>query len=346
MSTAEMYLAGDIGGTKTSMAMMEGLDGKLGFVREQTFKSDKYSSLESIITEFLDGCSDCPRVRGACFGVAGAIIDGRCQTTNLPWTEMSEEGLALATGAPRVKLLNDLEAMAYGMLFLPPEELVELNPAANPGPVRGHAVVLAAGTGLGEAILSWDGERHRPIASEGGHCSFAPQSELEVELWRYLRRQFHGHVSYERILSGPGFANLFGFLRQTGRYQESPALETELAACSDIGERNGVVSKHGLAGTDQLCQATLDLFASIYGAEAGNLALKCMAMGGVFIGGGIAPKLLKSLQSGTFLEGFLAKGRFASILKTLPVRVATNPKTPILGAGYHIYHAMSAPKNR
>lgn len=341
MSAGKLFLAGDIGGTKTVLALMEaGSDGSLAIRREETFKSDKHSSLEEIVGLFLAGAGKV-ELDGACFGVAGAIIDGRCKTTNLPWPEMSETSLVKVAGTPRVKLLNDLEAMAYGMLFLRDDELVELNPAAVPGPVRGHAAVLAAGTGLGEAILSWNGTRHMPIASEGGHCSFAPQTELEVELWRHLRNQFFGHVSYERILSGPGFADLFAFLRQTGRFTESPELETELAKCSDIGERNGVVSRLGLAGTDGVCKATLETFAAIYGSEAGNLALKCMATGGVFIGGGIAPKILPVLQSGAFLEGFLAKGRFAGLLKTLPVRVATNPKTPILGAGYYILHMVT-----
>ena len=337
MSAGSLFLAGDIGGTKTTLALMEATgNGALAVRREETFKSPEHPSLEEIVRRFLGG--EKVALAGASFGVAGAIIDGRCKTTNLAWTEMSEASLAKAAGAPRVKLLNDLEAMAYGMLFLREDELVELNPAAAPGPVRGHAAVLAAGTGLGEAILSWNGTRHMPTASEGGHCSFAPQTELEVELWRHLRKRFSGHVSYERILSGPGFADLFAFLRETGRFPESPELEAELAKCADMGERNGVVSRLGIAGTDGLCKATLETFASIYGSEAGNLALKCMATGGVFIGGGIAPKILPVLRAGAFLEGFLAKGRFAGLLKTLPVRVATNPKTPILGAGYYILH--------
>lgn len=338
MSLGGLFLAGDIGGTKTTLALMRAKgDGTLAACREETFRSAEHPSLEEIISRFLKG-GETASLGGACFGVAGAIIGGRCKTTNLPWPEMCEAGLAKASGAPRARLLNDLEAMAYGMLFLREDELVDLNPASTRGPVKGHAAVLAAGTGLGEAILSWNGTRHLPIASEGGHCSFAPQTELEVELWRHLRNRFSGHVSYERILSGPGFADLFSFLRESGRFPESPALAAELAACADMAGRNAVVSRLGLAGTDAVCKATLETFASIYGAEAGNLALKCMATGGVFIGGGIAPKILPALQSGAFLEGFLAKGRFAGLLKTLPVRVATNPKTPIIGAGYHILH--------
>jgi glucokinase len=341
MGQGNLFLAGDIGGTKTTLTMMEAdAAGALAIRRTETFTSASESSLESIIAKFLSRGRE-TGIQGACFGVAGAIIDGRCKTTNLPWPEMSEAGLAKAAGVPRVKLLNDLEAMAYGMLFLAPSDFVELNPSVKPGPARGHAAVIAAGTGLGEAILAWDGARHMPIASEGGHCSFAPQTELEVELWRHLRSRFSGHVSYERILSGPGFADLFAFLRQSGRFEENPALESELAACADLGERNALVSRHGLAGTDNVCKATLETFASIYGAEAGNLALKCMATGGVFIGGGIAPKIIGALKSGSFLEGFLAKGRFAGLLKTLQVRVATNPKTPVLGSGYYIFHLVN-----
>ena len=320
-----MILAGDIGGTKTVLALYE-TDGDLKLVRDGTFPSRENASLEEIIGKFFAG-HDKPTLKAGCFGVAGAVIEGKCHTTNLPWN-LDEVELARAIGAPHAKLLNDLEAAAYGMLFLKPDELCQLNPDAKPRK-KGNVAVIAAGTGLGEAMLYWDGKHHQPLASEGGHADFAPQSDDEIELLRWLRRKFGGHVSYERILSGPGFYNVFCFLRETGKYRETDALEAKLAGG---GDPSIPVTQLGLAGADPLCTATVDLFCSIYGAEAGNLALKCVAVGGVFVGGGIAPKMLAGLQKGGFLKGFTDKGRFGHLLKSLEVNVALNPRAPLIGA--------------
>ena len=338
-----MLLAGDIGGTKTVVALLEADTaqagesvGALRTVRQEYYPSQKHASLESILADFLQGSPGSgPTIQAACFGVAGAIHQGTCKTTNLPW-QMTESELAATLNCDprRVKLLNDVEAAAYGMLFLKSEELLDLNPAWEDHG-GGNIAVAAAGTGLGEAILHWDGEKHHPLASEGGHCSFAPQSELEVDLWRHLRAKFNGHVSYERILSGQGFFDLFDFLRQSNHYRGSQALTEGLAAANDTGERNGIITRMGLEQNDPLCLATLGTFLSIYGAEAGNLALKCMASGGVYLAGGIAPKMLAAFKLGTFLEGFMAKGRFSKMLRTARVRLALNQQTGLIGAGYY-----------
>ncbi len=322
-----MILAGDIGGTKTVIALFEEKHGDLSLVADATFPSREHASLEDILARFLHD-RGAVALRAGCFGVAGAVIDGKCKTTNLPW-ELDEQYLARAIKAPRAKLLNDLEAAAYGMLYLRPDELVPLNPRAAPRR-PGNVAVIAAGTGLGEGMLYWDGQRYHPMASEGGHVDFAPRTDQEIELLRYLRNKI-GHVSYERVLSGPGFYNVFCFLRDSGAHPESAALTERLRAG---GDPSAVITQMGLAGEDPLCVATLDLFCTLYGAEAGNLALKCLALGGVFVGGGIGPKMLPALKRGAFLKGFTDKGRFASLLGSLEINVALNPRAPLLGAGH------------
>jgi glucokinase len=322
-----MIVAGDVGGTKTAVALFESDGNTLRPVRSAVYHSAEHGSLEEILSVFLSAGPRVP-LRAGCFGLPGAVIEGKCVTTNLPWT-VEETVLATALAVPRVKLLNDLEATAYGMLFLEPSSLASLNPHAGPRR-RGSVAVLAAGTGLGEAMLCWDGQHYHPIASEGGHVDFAPRSDQEIELLRFLRRE-HAHVSYERVLSGPGFYNLYSFLRDSGAGTPTPALAEALAKAADPA---AVVSQFGLAGTDPLAKASMELFCSLYGGEAGNLALKCVAIGGVFIGGGIAPKILPALQSGAFLEGFLNKGRFRALLETMPVYVSLDPGTGLLGAAH------------
>ncbi len=320
-----MILAGDIGGTKTVLALYNEEDLHVRQLRDATYVSAAYPSLEAIVALFLAEPPARP-LRAATFGVAGAVVNGRCRATNLPWV-MDERDLARALSVPRVKLLNDLEAAAYGMLHLGPSEYAVLNHADDPQR-RGNVAVIAAGTGLGEAILYWDGRDHHPIASEGGHVDFAPRTDQEIELLRYLRAKFGGHVSYERVLSGPGAYNLYQFLRDSGAGDEPAWLAERLRS----GDPSAAIAEAGLAGTVPLCVATLELFTSIYGAAAGNLALKCLAVGGVFIGGGIAPKLLPALRHSRFMDAFADKGRFANLLRNLEVRVALEPRAPLLGA--------------
>lgn len=320
-----MLLAGDVGGTKTILAQYEKSTEGLERVRERLYPSADYASLDDIVADFLSDQS--VPLEAACFGVAGPVIDGVCRTTNLPWV-IDERSLATTTGVSRVKLLNDLQAMALGLLRLGPEEWAELNPDAEP--CTGNRAVLAAGTGLGEAILYWDGMNYHPLATEGGHTDFAPNDALEDGLVVYLREKLGGHVSYERILSGPGITNIYSYLRDSQHLPESPVLAQALAKADDDPAR--VISCYALEHNDPLARETLRLFARIYGAEAGNLVLKCLARGGVLIGGGIAPKILAALTDGEFMEAFCAKGRFTSFMRTIPVRVALNPGTGLLGA--------------
>jgi glucokinase len=295
-------------------------------LREEVHPSAEYGSLEQILGLFL-GQSP-PPLEAGCFGVPGPVLDGESRTTNLPW-HLAEKSLQKATSSREVKLLNDLEAMAYGMLFLSPEQLSFLQGKSPAG--KGNIAVVAAGTGLGEAILYWDGTRYHPIATEGGHTDFAPRTDQEVELLHYLREKVGGRVSCERVLSGPGFTSVYEFLRDRGYYPEPAWLAERLK--TDLP--NAVITEIGLAGQDPLCEATLDLFISLYGAEAGNLALKCLALGGAYIGGGIAPKLLPVLQRGPFLEGFTDKGRFRDLMRSLPVAVCLEPRAPLLGAAHY-----------
>jgi glucokinase len=323
-----MILAGDVGGTKTALALFEASGSQLHCVREATLASTDHHSLEEMLLAFLrDERSSTSLPRVACLGVAGPVIDGKCHITNLGW-QFDEAGLARAVGVSRVKLLNDLEATAYGMLHLLPAERVVLNPGMAR---KGNIAVVAAGTGLGEAMLFWDGAAYHPIASEGGHADFAPRTDQEIELLRYLRRAQVGHVSYERVLSGPGIHNLYQFLRTSRGTAEPAWLSQQISA----GDPSAVIAEVGLARKEETCVAALDLFATLYGAEAGNCALRCLAVGGVFVGGGIAPKLLDVLRSGGFMRGFRDKGRFAELLDKIPVSVSLNPDTALLGAAHY-----------
>ena len=317
-----MILAADVGGTKTAFALYEARGGELAPVGEAALQSREFPAFEAAVARFLAGA---PRgaIEAACFGVAGPVVNGRCVTTNLPWV-LDEAALAAAIPAKRVRLLNDLEATGHGVLALPPSSLVRLQPGAAR---QGNMVLLAAGTGLGEALLIWTGERHLVVASEGGHADFAPRTDLETELLRFLRKEF-GRVSYERVLSGPGLFNIYRFLRDTGDVAEPRWLQGRL----EREDPSAVVSEVALAGGHPLCVQALEMFAAIYGAEAGNLALKALAVGGVFVGGGIAPKISPKLTDGTFVTAFCDKGRFAALMASIPVSLVLEPRAALLGA--------------
>lgn len=322
-----MILAGDIGGTKTTLALSsKDSNGALKLQVEQTFSSTEFLQFEEMLAKFLPADTV---VTSACFGVAGPVIDQHCQPTNLPW-QLDAESLKKTLRTDRVKLLNDLEAMALGMLCLAEKDWVELNPNAKPQ--TGNMAVIAAGTGLGEAILYWDGERHRAIATEGGHCDFSAQSTQQDQLLNYLRKKYNGHVSWERLVSGMGFCNLYDFLLESRFAPACPAVppihDPVLYGC----DRKAMISRLGINGEDPLCAETLRLFVELYGAEAGNLALKSLATGGVFIGGGIGPKIRQAMESGGFMEAFKAKGRFTNLLDTISVKLSLNPRTPLMGA--------------
>jgi glucokinase len=317
-----MILAGDVGGTKTNLAFFESSGGRLVPRAEATFQSRDFASLDELVMRFVT--EQRVRVRHAAFGVAGPVKSGRCETTNLAWI-VDAAVLASKLDIGAVTLLNDLEASAHGIGELAPSDFFDLNPRAAGAP--GNAAVVAAGTGLGEAGLFWDGRRHVPFASEGGHADFAPTSEIEEELLRWLRRRFE-HVSYERILSGPGLVNVHEFLRD----RAGAPLPSWLAEQMKSVGGPAAVSRAALEKTDPICAQALDLFVSIYGAESGNLALKVMAIAGVYLGGGIAPKIVEKLRDGTFLRAFAAKGRMKELLESVPVRVVLNDKAALLGA--------------
>jgi glucokinase len=317
-----MILAGDIGGTNARLAHFEVVQGHVQPVVEETFPSRGSASLDDIVRTFVTKHN--LRVTHACFGIAGPIRHGRSETINLPWVVDAEQ-LAQQLGLATVWLINDLEANAYGVAALAPEDFAILNEGTPDA--AGNAAVIAAGTGLGEAGLYWDGKQHWPFASEGGHASFAPDNALQVELLQYLQQQF-AHVSWERVLSGPGLYNIYTFLRDTQRSLEPAWLTEELRQV----DPPAAIAGAALAGTSDLCVQALDLCVALYGAEAGNLALKVMATGGVFVGGGIAPKIVAKLKEPTFMQAFCAKGRLQAVLEAIPVRVIMNDRTALYGA--------------
>jgi glucokinase len=318
-----MILTGDIGATNTRLAFVANEGGRLSIVHHDTYPSADYHSLEQILQAFIAAQHEAP-ISYACFGVPGPVKNGRCETTNLPWV-VDAHSLAQQLHIDAVTVINDLEATAYGVTLLPSSDLVTLHAGA--ADAVGNAAVIAAGTGLGEAGLFWDGRDYQPFASEGGHTDFAPRDELEIELLRYLITRF-GHVSYERLLSGPGLYNIYQFLRDTGRETEPDWLAEELST----QPAPQVISQAALEGRSALCGHALHLFTSIYGAEAGNLALKVMATGGIFLAGGIAPSILPALQAPAFLTAFFAKGRMRPVLEAIPVRVVCNEQVALFGA--------------
>jgi glucokinase len=318
-----MILAGDIGGTKTVLALVARTpEGGLTSVKEASYPSHDFMTFDAVLDTFMP-----PGIQlsSACFGIAGPVVNQQCQMTNLSWS-LDAAALKAKLGVDKVRLLNDLEAMAIGMLHLPGHELVELNPNATAQ--TGNIAVIAAGTGLGEAILYWDGEKYHPIATEGGHCDFAPQNSQQDRLLAYLRSLFPDHVSCERVLSGIGFSHLYDFLLSDGF---APASLNVPEANGGV-DRNAVISYLGVTGEDPLCAEAIRLFVQLYGAETGNLALKSFAIGGVFIGGGIAPKILPAMQDGGFLQAFCTKGRYFSLLDKVSVKISLNERTPLVGA--------------
>jgi glucokinase len=319
-----MILAGDVGGTNTRLAFFEQRAGKLQNLFEHVYPSHGHASLEDIVAEFL--ASQKFRPDAVAIGVAGPVRDGVCRATNLPWV-VDARLVAKRIGFPSITLLNDLEANAYGIATLAPVDFALLQRGAPDA--RGNCVVVSPGTGLGEAALHWEGARYSPLASEGGHSSFAPTDELQDEMLKYMRAKF-GHVSWERLVCGPGLVNIYEFLRDTKRGEEPAWLAAEMKQ----GDPAPVISRLALAGKSALCEKALDLFVILLGSEAGNMALKVLATGGVYIGGGIAPKILPKLQTPAFLATFTNKGRLREVLESMPVRVILNDGTALRGAAY------------
>ncbi|MGD9765680.1 MAG: glucokinase [Candidatus Binatia bacterium] len=317
-------LAGDIGGTKTNLAIYALAEhGKLAPVREASFPSREYQRFDDVVAAFLPGAHE--RIAAAAFGIAGPVLGGVVQVTNLPW-RIESAALGHAMGCPSVRLMNDLEATAFGALSVGADQLVTLNTGQ---PRLGNRAVIAAGTGLGEALLFWDGKRYHASATEGGHVDFGARDERERELLRFLSRQY-GRVSWERVLSGPGLHNIFRFLDEEVGRSVPPAVRERMAR----EDPSAVIGELGVSGGCPVCVEAVELFVSLYGSQAGNFALTAMAVGGVYVGGGIAPKLLPKLQDGRFKASFVAKDPHRAWLEQVPVHVLLDPKTSLLGAAY------------
>lgn len=313
-------LAGDIGGTKTRLALVEVTGTQVRILHEASYPSRDYAEFDELLTDFLDG-QNIPR--HVAFGIAGPVQGRVAQTTNLPW-RIEAESLERRFGFTHCELLNDLEATACGLPALREEDLLTLQ--AGVPQAHGNAAVIAAGTGLGEAGLYWDGQRHQPFATEGGHASFSPEDDLEIALLRHLQQQ-HQHVSWERVVSGMGLLSLHQFLCAYRQASVPVWLSEQMLS----GDAAAAIAGAALSGADAICVETLDRFVHLYGAEAGNLALKVMSRGGLYIGGGIAPKILPLLQHGGFLAAFLNKGRMRHLLEAMPVRVILNDRAALFG---------------
>ncbi len=317
-----LILAGDVGGTKANLAFYSLRSAKLNLVIQKQFPSSGYSNLHELIAEFIKETGK--KADHVCIAVAGPVVNGTCHATNLPWV-IDANVLAQRLELNKVELMNDLEANAHGIYELTEDDFVTINQGDRK--IHGNVGVISAGTGLGEAGIIWEDRKMRPFASEGGHCDFAPNGQIQFELLQYLHQKFN-HVSCERVLSGQGLHNIYDFLRDQNKYPE-PAWLAELLKS---GDPPAIISEHGLKGETPICVEALNIFTDIYGAEAGNLALKLMATGGIYIGGGIAPKMIAKLKEPRFLQAFLEKGRLQSVLETIQIKVIMNDKTALLGA--------------
>ncbi len=321
-----MILAGDIGGTKVHLALYDFAGGRLVAVRDHKFPASEYPSLDQVVKAFLvDGERE--KVAAACFGCPGPVRDGRLKLTNLPWT-LDTRDLTKSLGMEHIFLINDLEANGYGIPELAAESIVTLQEGDTQA--VGHRGLVSAGTGLGECLLVWDGKlgRHLPLPSEGGHGDFAARNPREIALLEYLLRTLKGRVSIERVVSGLGIQNVYRFLRDDQKLEEPKWLRERMEA----EDPNAVIGQCAEDGSSEICAETMRIFASAYGAEAGNVALKVLAAGGIYLGGGVAPKSLKIMQDGEFLKAFLDKGRLSPLLQSVPVRIILDETCALLGA--------------
>ena len=315
-------LAGDIGATKSILALFEAEASRFRAVREQTFNTSHHSSLASMVLGFLSEAT--AKIDGTCFGVAGPVAGDACPMVNLPWA-IDARQLGIEIGVERTRIVNDFHAIGHGLARLEAADLVTLQTGR---PVPGETIaVIGAGTGLGEGYLTWSGDRYQVQSSEGGHTDFAPRNDVEIGLLNFLRARYD-HVSYERILSGPGLFNIYEYLVETRRAAGSSRIRAEM----EQQDPAAVISHHALAGSDDACSRALDLFVSVYGAEAGNLALKLWAASGVYVAGGIALRILPKLKDGSFIRAFRGKGRHRVFLEAVPVHVVINPRVGLLGA--------------
>ena len=319
-----VVLAGDIGGTKTNLVLFQVEKGQFKTLKEKRFSTKDYNSFFEIVKAFHDNKS--LAINSICLGVAGPVISGKVKGVNFPW-EIDDEDIANQLKVPSVSVLNDMEANAYGLAALQSEELITIKQGTS---VAGNAVIISPGTGLGEGGLYWDGSHFHPFASEGGHCDFCPRNETEAALWQFMHQRYK-HVSWERVLSGPGILDMYQFLIE---YRNIPEPEGIREKMKEINP-SAAISYYAIEKKDPICLATLDLFTRLLGVEAAQLALKMKATGGVFIGGGIVPKILKTMDLAIFKRGFVQSGRLDVLLEVIPVKVILNDKTALLGAAYY-----------
>jgi glucokinase len=317
-----MILAGDVGGTKVDLGLYDFTNGKLKPTRDKVYKAKDYPGLEVIVKEFLGA----DKVTAACFGVPGPVRDGRLRLTNLPWTLDSRE-LSAGLDIQHVFLINDLEANGYGVAELAPEQIYTLS-EGDPSQI-GNRALIAAGTGLGEGMLIWNGRTHVPYPSEGGHTDYAPRNEDEIDLLRFLKEKYNGRVSFERVVAGMGLTSIYEFLREVRGMEEPAWLAAKIV---EVGDPNAVITEMALSAKSEICEKALDMFVSAYGAESGNLALKVLSVGGLYVGGGIAPRIIEKLKDGTFMKAFTDKGRLSQLLINMPVRIILEPRAAQLGA--------------
>ncbi len=317
-----MLLAGDIGGTKSRLSLFK-QNKELTVVKEEYFRSEDFPSLLEVLKKFLGHKKH--QIERACFGIPGPVREGVSYTTNLPWIVNAEE-ISKVLNIPKVYLINDLEACAYGISILSDKDLYVLN-EGKPNQ-KGNIALISAGTGLGEAGLYWNGSIHKPFPSEGGHCDFAPRDEKEIELLQFLRKKY-SHISYERLVSGPGIYNIYEFLLEKRKTNKPFTFEEEIKRNVDPPK---LITQKGISGESDICEEAIDWFISLYGAEAGNFALKLFAISGVYLGGGIVPVIIDKLKKNSFMKAFIDKGRFSSLMKSIPVKVILNKKTALLGA--------------
>jgi len=326
-----MILAGDVGGTKVHLSLYSFEEGILKPIRDQKFPAADFAQLDDVVKRFLGEADGHPAenpddVIAACFGCPGPVREGRIKLTNLPWA-LDTRDLRVSLGIEHIFLINDLEANGYGIPELKKESIFVLHEADSSA--VGHRGLISAGTGLGEALLIWDGkQRHVPIASEGGHCDFAARNDREIALLQHLRRTLNGRVSFERVVSGIGIKNVYAFLKDDQKMEEPDWLRDRIAT----EDQNAVIGECAEDGSSDLCFETMQIFSAAFGAEAGNIALKVLASGGMYLGGGIAPKILKTLKSGAFTQAFLDKGRLSPVLENIPVRVILDDTCALLGA--------------
>ncbi|SDE43350.1 glucokinase [Pricia antarctica] len=319
-----VVLAADVGGTKTDLALFKIKDGELILLKENSYPTKTHKSFVEIVHKFQNG--DLPSIDGVCLGVAGPITQGKVHGTNFPWDIDSEE-ISKELHIPSISLINDMEANAYGLAALQEKDFETLKYGPN---IPGNAALISPGTGLGEAGLFWDGSHYHPFATEGGHCDFSPRNDSDIEIWQYLLQKY-GHVSWERLISGPGIYDIYLLLRRVSGEKEPQWLKGKMAK----DDPSAVITETALENNDSVCVETLELFIRFLAIEAAQLALKFKATGGVYIGGGILPKIIKRMNREIFYGNFVQSGRLNSLLQMVPVKVILNEKTALLGAAYY-----------